>query len=366
MIDLDIDAFSSTYALAREKFLQAAREAGLPVEQRLHPFRGPRGEDLAMDVVRDGPLDAKALLIVTSGCHGIEGFSGSAVQVAALRDANWRGFVHVRGVAVLYVHALNPWGFAHLRATTHENVFLDRNFIDFSAKLPANDAYRHLHPLLLPANWPPTAENQAAVQAWIASHGERDFLAAVTQGQYDFPDGLFYGGTAPSWSNRNWRRVLRQHARDAARLAWVDLHAGQGLDGVGDRVYAGPDDPAALARARRWWSGGGRTPVTCGHDGTAPAPHRHGLLWTTVREECRFCEYTGVALHPATVPVMELLDALRGDHWLHRNPDAPPAVADAVRQAMRDAFHPEASAWKLRVLEQAGQALQQAVEGLSA
>jgi hypothetical protein len=60
-----------------------------------------------------------------------------------------------QGVAVLYVHALNPYGFSHIRRATHENVDLNRNFHDFSKPLPVNEAYRELHPLLLPDQWPP-------------------------------------------------------------------------------------------------------------------------------------------------------------------------------------------------------------------
>ena len=122
------DCFAGTYAQARRKFLDAARDAGLAVESHLHPLKGREGEDLAMDVVRDGPADAGCLLLVTSACHGAEGFCGSGVQVAALRDAAWRAQARARGVAVLYVHGLNPWGFSHLRRVTHENVDLNRNF----------------------------------------------------------------------------------------------------------------------------------------------------------------------------------------------------------------------------------------------
>ena len=57
----------------------------------------------------------RQLLIVTSGCHGIEGYCGSGVQVFALHDAEWREKARAQGVAVLYVHALNPHGFSHAR-----------------------------------------------------------------------------------------------------------------------------------------------------------------------------------------------------------------------------------------------------------
>lgn len=88
MID---DCFSASYAEAREKFLAAAHAAGLTVVSHTHPLPGRDGEALAMDVARDGPDDAEALLILSSACHGVEGFCGSGVQVHALRNAAWRG-----------------------------------------------------------------------------------------------------------------------------------------------------------------------------------------------------------------------------------------------------------------------------------
>ena len=44
--------FSQSYAEARQKFLQAARTAGLTVASHEHPRRGRDGEVLAMDVSR--------------------------------------------------------------------------------------------------------------------------------------------------------------------------------------------------------------------------------------------------------------------------------------------------------------------------
>jgi hypothetical protein len=105
------DALSTSYVQARTQFLEAAAIAGLPIESHEHPLQGCDGEDLAMDVVRDGPSDATSLLIVSSACHGAEGYCGSGVQVFALHDAEWRAKAHASGVAVLYIHALNPYGF---------------------------------------------------------------------------------------------------------------------------------------------------------------------------------------------------------------------------------------------------------------
>src|ERR1700757_3577034 len=93
--------FSQSYAQARDNFVAAADAAGLDVESHLHPMLGRDGETLAMDVARDGPKDAHALYVLTSGCHGVEGFCGSGVQVALLGDAAWRRAAHAAGVAVL-------------------------------------------------------------------------------------------------------------------------------------------------------------------------------------------------------------------------------------------------------------------------
>src|SRR5678810_1051965 len=98
-----------SYDEARMRFLEAAEAVRLDVESHVHPMLGRDGETLAMDVVRDGPREAAALLIVSSACHGVEGFCGSGVQVALLSDPAWRSAARNAGVAVLYIHALNPY-----------------------------------------------------------------------------------------------------------------------------------------------------------------------------------------------------------------------------------------------------------------
>ncbi len=357
--------FSASYAQARQRFLAAAQSAGLTVESRPHPLKGRDGEDLAMDVARDGDPSASRLLVLTSACHGVEGYCGSGVQVAALRDPEWLRHARASGVAVLYVHALNPYGFSHIRRTTHENVDLNRNFHDFSRPLPVNEAYRELHPLLLPAQWPPTEANSQALAEFVATRGEAAYQAAITRGQHEFADGLFFGGTQPSWSNLALREVLRVHGRRAARIAWIDIHTGLGPSGVGERIFAGRDDEAAVARARDWWGGGGRTPVTSIYDGSSTSAFLTGLMWTSIHDECPQAEYTGIAMEYGTVPVLQTLQALRAEHWLQLHPEAPPEQAAAIKRQMKEAFYTDTPGWKEQVLAQAREALHQAVDGLA-
>ena len=353
-------AFSKSYAQARRQFLDAAQAAGLAVESHAHPLPGRDGEPLAMDVARDGPADAQHLLILSSACHGVEGYCGSGVQVHALRDAAWRQAAHQAGVAVLYIHALNPHGFSHVRRVTHENVDLNRNFHDFSRPLPVHAAYRQVHPLLLPDVWPPDEANAAAVAAYIAEHGMPAFQAAVSGGQHEFAQGLFFGGHGPTWSNLTLRQVLRQHGRHCRRLAWIDLHTGLGPSGVGERIFACANDPAALARARSWWG----EEVTSIYDGSSSSAFLTGLMWMAAYEECPQADYTGIALEYGTQAMEQVMHALRADHWLHLHPSAPEPLRRQIKQALMDAFYVDTDEWRTRIVEQAMQALHQAALGL--
>lgn len=357
-------AFSTDYASARSKFLDAAGAAGLHVQSYAHPLKGRDGEALAMDVVLDGPANAERLLIVSSACHGVEGYCGSGVQVHALHDAAWRA--REAGVAVLYIHALNPYGFSHLRRATHENVDLNRNFQDFSQPLPVNAPYADIHGMLLPDTWPPDAENQAAVDAYIATHGVGAYQSAVTRGQHAFPDGMFFGGTAPTWSNQTLRQVLREHAGAARHVAWMDLHTGLGPSGVGERIFACRDDAQALQRARDWWGGGGKTPVTSFYDGSSSSARLTGLMWNVIYEECPQAQYTSIAMEYGTLPVVEMLASLRAEHWLHKHPEAPPELRASIQQGMMDAFYVDTDAWREQIVLQATEAMSQAATGLAA
>ena len=365
-----VESFSSSYAAARVKFLEAAATAGLPIESHNHPLPGRDGETLAMDVARDGAMDADKLLIVSSACHGVEGYCGSGVQVFALHDDEWRAKARAQGVAVLYVHALNPYGFSHIRRTTHENVDLNRNFQDFSKPLPVNEGYRLLGPLLIPDQWPPDAANQAAVAQFVQTHGMAATQAALSGGQYEFPKGMFFGGIAPTWSNQTLRKVLQQHGTRAQHIAWIDLHTGLGPSGLGERIFACKDDAAAVARARQWWGGDigsdgkAATPVTSIYDGSSSSALLTGLMWMAAYQECPQAQYTGIAMEYGTVPWTDVTSALRGEHWLNVHPEAPPEQAKQIKQAMMDAFYTDTDVWKGQIISQARQSMFQAVDGL--
>ncbi len=354
--------FSQSYAEARDKFLAATEAAGIDVHSHVHPLLGRDGETLAMDVARLGPPDAPHVLVVTSACHGVEGFCGSAVQLALLGDAQLHRAAEAAGTAIVLVHALNPYGFSWWRRTTHENVDLNRNFHDFSQPLPDNPGYDEVAHALVPAHWPPTPQDQAVLFDYARRHGERGLQQAISGGQYKHPEGLFFGGVNPTWSHQTLRHVLQDHGRRCARLGWIDLHTGLGPSGVGERILACRNDPQAVARARAWWG----PQVTALHEGSSTAADKlEGLMWMSAYEECPQAEYTGIALEFGTVPLLETFDAMRAEQWLENHPEVEASQAAPIKRRLRDAFYTDTDAWKEAVIAQGLECAHQALAGLS-
>jgi Protein of unknown function (DUF2817) len=354
--------FAQSYQEARSKFVTAAEAAGLTVKSHAHPLLGRDDEALAMDVVRAGPADAKAVLVISSACHGVEGYCGSGVQNALLADGAFHAQAQAAGVAVLYVHALNPYGFSWIRRTTHENVDLNRNWQDFSQPLPRNVAYDDIAHAVVPPTWPPSAENEGILAAFAQRHGQPALQAALSGGQYHHSNGIFFGGHAPTWSRQTLTHVLEDHGRLCERLGWIDLHTGLGPCGHGEKIFADRNDAAALARTRAWWG----AEVTSIYDGSSTSALITGMIFNAAYEACPQAQYTGIALEYGTVPIEQGLVALRGDQWLYNHPEAGAEQRAAIKRQLRDAFYIDTPEWKQQIVQQGVRAAQQAVLGLAA
>jgi hypothetical protein len=341
---LDIPAaFAADYAEAREKFLDAARARALPVEHHVHPTaRGAHGDELAADLAVIGDPSASAMLLLTSAMHGVEGFCGSGCQVALVRDDDTFATLADSGIAVALLHAVNPAGFSHLRRVNEDNVDVNRNFLDFGRPIARNEGYASVHAVLVPDEWPPSRDNAEALAASAARHGSARLQAIVTSGQSEFPDGLFYAGRAPAWSNRVLRDVLRRHGAHRRALGWIDFHTGLGPWGHGEKIYSGPDDAATIARARAWYGGD----VTSFYDGTSTSAPLTGVAYRAAVESCPGATFTGIALEFGTVPLSQTLQALRADQWLANHPAAGEALREAIKRQVRDAFCDDGVAWR--------------------
>lgn len=356
------DSFSRDYPEARAKFQAAAAEAGGVLDAVAHPERGPDGGELAADIAWFGPRDAERVLVMLSGTHGVEGFCGSGAQVHWLRRGEARRLP--AGVAVMMVHAVNPYGFAWLRRVTEDNVDLNRNWIDFSKPTPTNQAYDSLHDIFCPTIWTEAtrADTEAAIQRFAAEHGPMMLQTAMSAGQYAHPDGVFFGGAGPTWSRRTQTAIYQQRLGQARQVAIIDFHTGLGPWGFGEQIVVAHPDSPEFARARRWYGQAVVSPM----GGTSSSADIVGDGLSATPAILPHAEVTGMALEVGTQPMTLVRNALRADAWLHAHGDPRSPEAAPIKAQIRDAFYGDADDWKGMVAGQSMLVCRQALAGLTA
>lgn len=332
-----IAPLASSYADARAAFLDAAAAAHARLSTFPHALEGLDGEELAIDVAEVGPADADDVVIVVSGTHGVEGYLGSALQRHHLGTLEPE-----RGPAIVFVHALNPHGFSWVRRVNEDNVDLNRNFVDWSQPPPRNDEYREIADVLVPSSW--TADEQERTMltllAKLEEVGPERMQLIVSGGQYDDPDGIFYGGDRPTWSNHWVRDFLARRLAGVRRAVIIDLHTGLGPWGHGELIsHASPDDPM-FERQLAWWG-----EVTSLLDGSSVSAELAGDWLAAAETMLTDTELTAVALEYGTVDLLTVLNSLRADAVLHAHGDPTGSGAAAVRAQVRAAFLDDDPAW---------------------
>lgn len=357
------ECFSESYAEARPKFCAAAAAAGGDIRSRLNPrARGPNGEALFLDTAWFGPADAENVLVLIAGTHGVEGHCGSGAEIAWLRHDGPAKLAP--RTAALLIHAINPYGFAWTRRVTEDNVDLNRNFVDHDKAYPRNDGYLALADAILPREWndESKAESNRAFAAYAQQHGAYAFQGALSSGQYSHPDGIFFGGHKPTWSNRTVRAIARDHLSSARRVAVIDFHTGLGPFGHGELICAVPPTAKSFARAKAWYG----DEMTSPEGGTSTSAVVVGIMTDAFPQELPDAEVTAIAVEYGTYPVPDVLDAVRADNWLHHRGDLASAQGKALKASMKERFFPAGDKWRDMVWARADQTIGWALAGLAA
>ncbi|TWI33931.1 polar amino acid transport system ATP-binding protein [Paracoccus sulfuroxidans] len=341
------------YPTMRAEFLDAAAATGAEIHAYPHPQPGPNGEAIATDVALIGSRTAARLLVINSGTHGVEGAYGSAAQVAWMRRHQpW----HLpENTAVLMIHLINPWGVAWSRRVNEDNVDLNRNFLDWSRPAPQNPGYAPLHPALVYADLdgPDRARADAAYAEASAGAGGFAALApTIEAGQYSHPDGLFYGGSGPVWSNQTLNRILSDFGAAAQDVIVFDLHTGAGPYAYPALLSVAVEEHAGLDWGRTLFgpamsvvlTGEGRTTDT-GIAATAT-----GYVSDAVRKGMPQARVLPLVIECGTLPGEYVNNAVREDNWLHLHGAPLSSQGQAIKDTLRHAFVPADPGWQGQVL----------------
>jgi hypothetical protein len=356
------DCYATTFQSARQRFCTAAREHGAQLHEYVHPLSGPAGETLAADVAVFGPADASRRLLVISATHGLEGYCGSAAQLAWILEGGAQSLPP--DVAVVMVHAINPWGFAHGSRTTENNVDLNRNFVDHTQPHPANPDYALLHDRLLEKVWTmdAIARAQAAMDDYAATKGADALFDALARGQYSHPDGLNYGGTQREWSNLLLEQIYQEHLSTASKIGFIDWHTGVGEYGQPFFLCFNEEDGDLFARACEWW---GESRVRGQRPHGKARPSYQGLLFTGLQRFAGDTPVCGAVIEFGTRG-WHMRRILRLDLWLKFHATPGTEQAQMLRADLMDAFSPVDHMWRDATVRHALQITREAVSGLAA
>ncbi|MCB0330339.1 MAG: DUF2817 domain-containing protein [Bdellovibrionales bacterium] len=220
------DIVPTQYLRLKRDFIEGARSQSGEINSFILNSTGPNGEQLTIDTLWIGEKTAEKIFLHISGTHGVEGYAGSAIQSALLQEK----LVAPDNSAIVFLHALNPWGMAHKRRVNESNVDLNRNFIGDKSKFSGSpqgyrDAEWFLNPEGLPSRMDLFFPNAIFL---IGRYGFATLKQAIAGGQYDFPHGIYYGGSRMESSNRFLKRFLLQNFSKVKTLIVVEVHTGLG------------------------------------------------------------------------------------------------------------------------------------------
>ena len=336
------------YRQLRERFLKAAKAAGATLTEYPNPLPWPFGEALFTDVAWVGDSAATHLLVSISGTHGVEGYYGSDCQSRWLEGLDQAALAP--GVAVLMIHLINPWGTAWMRRVNEDNLDQNRNYLDFAQPLPANSAYEGVHAIYRCEQFRGPVRDHAdgLFDAAVKAHGWSGLMSVVEAGQYSHPDGLFYGGVAPSWSNRTLRRIIQTHLSDAAVVACFDLHTGAGdyghpmLMSIVESRYPALDDAQALFGPWLFTLVTGANRIS----ETGVAATSTGYTSQMLLDALPGVYVMPFVIECGTYPGPQVHGHLRDDHWLHLYGDPLDETGTAIKLGLLEQFYPADKDWQ--------------------
>lgn len=352
-------AFSPDYATARRRFRAAAAALGWSLEALPLDGVGPDGTPLTLEAAVSSGGDSTRTLVLSCGLHGVEGYFGSAVQLALLQHWSAMGPPPVR---CLFLHALNPFGMAWLRRVDPANVDRNRNFaLAGETYRGAPELYRQLDPFLNPRRAPTRVDVSYARAFWLISrHGMAALRQAVAGGQYDFPQGLFYGGSAPSPLQPLLAERLPGWLRGSQEVLHLDLHCGLGAWGCPQLLLESPPSPWQRHWLLRQYGPGSFT--TAG--GSAIAYDTRGSFgrWCLARQLAP--RYLFACAEFGTYGPLRILAGLRAEnqahHWAH-----PTSAAGArAKRRLQELFAPAAPAWRTAVIRRGMELVERGLRGL--
>lgn len=213
--------------------VDALRAQGKHVEVYAHPV--DEADGLYIDTIYvPGEKEQKDLIVFTTGVHGIEGYIGSVML-----DVFWKEIypeLNSETTGVLVIANVNPYGMKYHRRYNENNVDLNRNFItDWDTfDLSVNKEYPKVENLLGPQKamgnifWHGVGFYASMIKS-VITDGADTISDALLGGQYEYEQGVYYGGAGDEISTSYVKDVFQKTLESAyENIIHIDIHSGYG------------------------------------------------------------------------------------------------------------------------------------------
>ncbi len=356
---MNSDYFSSSYDQAKERLLAASQQRGAETESYL--VRSDPDGDRTIDVVSWGATDAP-LILVSSGLHGVEGFLGSAIQLAVAEQffkQTWKDKIRF-----VLIHSLNPVGFATLRRFNEDNIDLNRNFLSTGhAYEGAPEGYAQLNSILNPDCMDGRGFDSFRWKAtrYILRYGFQKLRNVIAHGQHEYPKGLFFGGDGPARSTKIVNQHCGQWIGSANNVLHFDLHTGLGKFGqyrllVNDLV----DTPESQWHANTF----GASYIDSLVSADSTAYRVSGLFTQWIKDRFRDRTYRTVAIEFGTYSSFRVLAALRAENCAHHFEPRQSLRYRLAKDELKECFCPRSTKWRNRTVHDGIQVIRRGLEKL--
>ena len=226
--------FSDTYEESRTRFIASLEQVRAKFPGARHVSHGMSMDtDLSIDWITYTPENLEKVIILTTGLHGIEGYTGAVMLELFLRE--YLPALDPGTTGLVLVHAINPFGMKYRRKVNGNNVDLNRNFTlhPHEHDPHSNPAAKRLKNLVYPERAVNAGLFHRAfflmrVLANVAHIGQKDFMAGALMGQYCFPHGMYFGGDERQEETLVMMELLRSTMEAYPRVLMLDMHTGYG------------------------------------------------------------------------------------------------------------------------------------------
>ncbi len=174
------------------------------------------------------------LIVITTGVHGIEGYIGSVMLDVFFEEIY--PDIDTANTGILIVANVNPYGMKNMRRYNENNVDLNRNFIEDwdNFDLSSNTEYPKVDKFLQPegkmgnAFWHEVGFYLSLAKEAIFT-GADTISNALLTGQYEYPEGVYYGGNGDEVSTAYLKGVFADCLDgEYENIIHIDIHSGYG------------------------------------------------------------------------------------------------------------------------------------------